>query len=150
LAAAFACICSGLACRVAIGPAAAAALSPRIYFTATESNGVPDDVGSVDFSCSDKIYTVVEFQDLSRERHEIEVIWRDPNGKTREHTRYPFVAIHETQRVWAWLRLHRPTGANVLSVIDSAAGMQEFIGEWSVKVIVDDRLVGKDRFNVLC
>jgi len=134
---------------ISIGPAAAAPLA-RIYFTATESNGVPNDEGAVEFSCSDTIYTVVEFQNLSRERHEIEVIWRDPNGKTREHTRYPFVAFRETERVWAWLRLHRPTGANVLSVIDSAAGMQEFIGEWSVKVVVDNRLVGKDRFNVLC
>ena len=143
MAAAFVCI------GIAIDPAAAAPPA-RIYFTATETNGVPSNEPAVEFSCSDKIYTVVEFQNLSRERHEIEVIWRDPNGKTREHTRYPFVAVGETERVWAWLRLHRPTGGNILSVIDSAAGMKEFIGEWSVKVILDNRLVGKDRFNVLC
>ncbi len=143
MAAAFVCI------GIAIDPVAAAPPA-RIYFTATETNGVPKNEPTVEFSCSDKIYTVVEFQNLSREPHEIEVIWRDPNGKTREHTRYPFVSVGETDRVWAWLRLHRPTGANILSVIDSTAGMKEFIGEWSVKVILDSRLVGKNRFNVLC
>jgi hypothetical protein len=34
--------------------------------------------------------------------------------------------------------------------MDPSAGMDEFVGEWRVKVLVDGRVIEQKKFNVIC
>ena len=101
------------------------------------------------FDCSDRIYTVVEAQGLALGKHELKVSWVDPAGIQKELTRYEFDAYPFT-RIWAWLQLNPPTGAIIGQVFDPSFGMEEFIGQWTAKVSIDDKLVKQHEFEVLC
>lgn len=122
----------------------------KVYLTSSELGGVPQPQPTSEFSCGDKIYAVIETAGLSRERHKLEAIWRDPNGKDREHTEYEFQVNNARERIWVWLKLHRSSDAALMSFINPSAGMDEFIGEWELRLAIDSKPIDTRSFSVLC
>ncbi len=102
------------------------------------------------FECEDTVYTVIEISDASLGMHELEVDWFDPSQSKREVTRYDFTVTNGQERIWAWLRLHRASGAGMMKWLDSSAGLEEFIGDWLVEVKVDGLNIGQTNFRVIC
>lgn len=121
-----------------------------VYLTAVESEGVPVPKPASEFSCSDKIYAVIEFSGLTKETHKLDAVWRDPHGKDREFTEYEFQAHSGQERIWVWLKLHRPAEAAIVSFLNPSAGMDEFIGKWELHLAIDDKPFETKSFNVLC
>jgi hypothetical protein len=128
-----------------------ASLSPHnVYLTAVESEGVPTGEPATQFSCSDKIFAVIELSGLSRDKHKLNAVWRDPQGKDREFTEYEFRSNNDRERIWVWLKLHRPAEAALVSFINPSAGMDEFIGEWELRLAIDNIPFDTKHFSVLC
>jgi hypothetical protein len=123
----------------------------KIYLTNKVENDQPgmDDQSNPVFDCTDRIYLVVEALNLSQEKHKLSVKWLNPVGKQQEKTDYEFDAVPFT-RIWAWLQLNGPPGAVIGQVFDPTFGMEEFIGEWSAHVAVDQKTVEKLNFVVVC
>jgi len=122
----------------------------QVYFSTADKYGSPYKDAKTQFDCSDKIYTVLELEDYEIGRHQLSVTWQDPEANTREKTTYPFSFRGKKIRLWSWLTLSRATGAAMIQWIDPAAGLEEFIGEWSVEVRINDKLLKRDQFQVSC
>ena len=60
------------------------------------------------------------------------------------------IAGYDYVRVWAWIQLSASKMASFGQIFDSSLGMDEFIGEWTVKVLVDSQEIGKINVDVLC
>ena len=120
-----------------------------IYLTRYAENGIPSREAHTDFDCSDRIYLVVEANNLTTEEHDLQVRWFNPVGDQQERTDYSFQAYPFT-RIWAWLQLSGPPGAVIGQVFDPAFGMEEFIGEWQTKITIDKKKIDDVEFNVLC
>lgn len=122
----------------------------RVYLARESADGTPTPQPVDVFSCDATIYAVAELENLPRGLHELLAVWSDPRGKARERTPLAFHARLANERVWVWLRLSRPSGAAAISFFDPAAGMIEFIGEWTVSVTLDGKKLETLRFKVLC
>ena len=120
-----------------------------VHLTNKFEAGKPDTEPMMQFDCSDRIHLVITAAGLSKEKHELKALWFDPTGERKEMTRYKFDAMPITQ-VWAWLQLHGPTGAIVGQMFDPSFGMEEFIGEWRVDVLIDGTRIAEQKFRVLC
>lgn len=127
-----------------------AAPQHNVYLTAEAKDGVPGNSAATDFGCTDTIYAVVELTGASKAKHHLEAVWRDPANKDRERTRYPFWVSREQERIWVWLKLHRPTEAALVQFLNPSAGMDEFIGEWEIRLFLDDEPLTVRKFKVLC
>ncbi len=133
-----------------LSPLSHAASSHHVFLTASEQDGVPLDQPATEFTCSDKIYAVIEVAGLSRDQHKLVAVWRDPHGKDREHTEYKFIVNNDKERIWVWLKLHRSTEAALVSFMNPSAGMDEFIGQWELQLAIDNKPIDKRSFSVLC
>ena len=131
-------------------PATSAASKHKVYLTAKEQAGAPVAEPATQFSCGDKIYAVLEISGLSREKHRLDAVWRDPYGKDREHTEYEFQVHSDFERIWVWLKLHRSGEAALVSFLNPSAGMEEFIGEWEIRLSLDNSPLENKKFSVLC
>ena len=129
---------------------AIAEITHKVYLTAKEKNGIPDTKPETEFTCSDKIYAILEISGLSKDKHQLEAVWTDPQGKKRERTKVPLYVSQDQARSWVWLRLHRPTGASVVTAFDPTYGMDDFIGEWTISIFIDKKRLTKKRFSVIC
>ena len=139
-----------IAVFVVTSPAVFSAANHNIYLTAAEVDEIPKAEPATEFSCSDKIYAVLELRGLSKENHQLDALWRDPQGKDREHTEYEFQVQSDMQRIWVWLKLHRPPEAALVSFMNPSAGMDEFIGTWELRLIIDGETIEKKSFSILC
>ena len=140
----------GLIFTVSLSNTAHSEAPHNVYLTATESDGIPVQQPATEFSCSDKIFAVIELSGLSKQKHKLDAIWRDPQGKDREFTEYEFQAHDDNERIWVWLKLHRPAEAALVSFINPSAGMDEFIGQWELRLAIDNKPFETKSFNVLC
>lgn len=134
-------------------PAAASAQSGyNIYLTAKERAGQPRNEPAETFSCSDKIYAVVEVNQPGggSGEHTLHATWRNPAGEDQEVTEYQFRAMNGHARIWVWLKLHRSGEAAIVQFMNPSAGMEEFVGMWELHVRVDGERIGKQSFEVLC
>jgi len=102
------------------------------------------------FGCEDKIYAVIQFTNHSPKLHQIEIEWTDPHGEVRELNNFPYFISGEIAHAWASLSLYRSVGAGMLQWINPAAGMEEFIGNWTLSVKVGDIIHENITFEVLC
>ena len=126
--------------------------SHKVYFSlADEFNGPKTEAEAKErFDCSDQIYTVAELSNYPTGEYQLTVIWKDPNDSVREKTSYPF-NVHNTQtRIWAWLTLSRATGAGLIQWIDPAAGLESFIGMWTIEVLINGKRISKQTIDVSC
>ena len=121
----------------------------RTYLTNKTINSQPDHLPVTEFSCSDRIYLVVESTGLSKEMHVLVVKWINPDHEQQELTRYKFKGI-PFSRNWAWLQLNGPTGAVLGQVFDPSFGMENFIGTWQAEVSMDNETVQNLEFFVIC
>ena len=136
-----------LAVILMMGPAQA---NVSIYTALADDTQVPDRSARERFSCTDQVYAVIELDDYTSGEHQLSVKWISPAGAQREHTRYGFSVFNSEERIWAWLKLHRASGAGMMQWLDSSAGMEEFIGNWKISISIDDVPVGESSFEVLC
>lgn len=139
-------LASGAVSSTPIAPAS----SYESYVTASEEAGIPMAEPADFFECSDRIFAVIEFNDLESGDHSLEIVWRDPAGNDRERNALTFPVSSSHERLWAWLKLHRPPGGTIASILDPASGLHEFIGEWRVEFWLDGNRVAGNRFQVLC
>ena len=144
-------IAFGLVASVANADSIADATQPftQQYLAAELTEGVPDEQARSSFNCTEPIYAVFESNELDRGKHQFKVLWIDPDGKERERVEYEFFARDQV-RIWGWLKLHRGAGNTLLSVFDSAAGMEDMIGLWTAKFLLDDEPIAEQDFDVLC
>lgn len=102
------------------------------------------------FDCDQKIVAVLLLKNYPVQLHDIVVKWMDPYGKERESTDIPTYTSKDSIYTWSSLSLHRDVTAGMLQWINPAAGMEEFIGEWQVKVMIGDKLIQSGKFTVVC
>lgn len=118
----------------------------EIFFSKTTLN--PSSQKS--FNCDDQVFTVIKFANHKPKLHQINISWKDPNGTERENNSFPFFVTEKETLAWASLKLHRSVGAGMLQWVNPAAGMEEFIGTWSIDVEVGSLLKRTANFEVLC
>ncbi|MDZ7839825.1 MAG: hypothetical protein U5R46_03245 [Gammaproteobacteria bacterium] len=136
----------------ALQAAALAQDSYKVYLTAKADAEVPLQEPMETFTCSDRIYGVLEVNqpDGGSGTHTLHATWRNPAGDDQEVTRYDFQITNGYARVWVWLKLNRSGEAAIVQFINPTAGMEEFIGMWELHVRVDGESVAKKTFEVLC
>ena len=121
----------------------------NVYLTNEVEEGYPTQKQMTEFSCSDRIYIVIEALGLSSEDHQMTVSWRDPTDAQQELTNYTFKG-QDYNRIWAWLQLSGPPGAVFGQIFDPSFGMEDFIGEWRAIVSLNRKKLAELPFNVLC
>ena len=102
------------------------------------------------FNCEDTIFMVIKFKHHQPKLHQIQIDWLDPNDQAREKNDFPFFVTEQESIAWASLKLHRSVGAGLLQWVNPAAGMEEFIGVWTVNVKVSNIVKQTLNFEVLC
>ena len=110
----------------------------------------PKDPAQTTFSCDDQIYLTIKFANHQPKLHQININWKDPNDQERENNSFPFFVTQKESLAWASLKLHRSAGAGMLQWINPAAGMEEFIGQWTVDVKVGSIINQTLQFEILC
>jgi len=93
---------------------------------------------------------MVTVNDLAQKVHSIAIDWIDPSGRQREYTVHKFQHSGHQQWMWAWLTLHPPRRGGALSLINPSFGMLAFVGVWTIKISINNKLLGKEKFEVLC
>ena len=124
--------------------------SANTYLSLEGEHGAPQTEARDRFDCSDKIFSVAELKHYPRGKHQLTVRWVDPHQTTRETTSYPFHIQRDSTRIWAWLSLSRGAGAGILQWIDPTAGLEEFIGRWTMQMEIDGKTIAESNFEVSC
>lgn len=115
-----------------------------------DQSGEPEFRFQGTFACTDNVFVVIDILDYPPGMHQLGVRWTDPSGTQREFTRHEFRVVGKEEQIWAWIKLSRAPGAGMLRWLDSSAGMEEFIGQWKVRVELDEQHVGELEFEVIC
>lgn len=141
-----------LLCLAALQPVQGAAKDEyTLYLTAKADSGDPANEPARRFSCSDKIYAVLEInRPGDTTRHTLFATWRNPSGEDQEFTKYSFQLINGRARIWVWLKLRRSAESSLVQFMNPSAGMEEFVGEWELRLRVDEQSIGKKKFEVIC
>ena len=124
--------------------------STKIYLALADEHERPLAFEKKSFDCTEKIFAVAELKHFPKGKHEFSVRWIDPADTVREHTRYPFHVHNEDTRLWSWLSLRRGAGAGMLQWLDPSAGLEEFIGPWTVEVHIDGKQLASLTMEVNC
>ncbi|MFT6031736.1 MAG: hypothetical protein ACI854_000261 [Arenicella sp.] len=124
--------------------------SSKVYFTVGDQHEFPLTEEKSNFDCSEKIFTVIELSNFAKAKYHLAIVWLDPSGTERERTEYPFTVVVDETRLWSWLSLSRAQGAAMIQWIDPAAGLEEFIGPWTVDVRINNQKIKTKKFEVLC
>ena len=134
-----------------LGIGAFAEDSPQIkaYVTRQVIDNEPAMEPDTVFDCTDRIYVVLEALRLTEKKTDLMVRWFNPTGDQQERTDFQFMAQPFT-RVWAWLQLNGPPGAVIGQVFDPSFGMEDFIGDWEAQVFLDNEIIDKISFQVVC
>lgn len=122
-----------------------------LHFTLRGEHGFPSKETVKSFDCLDRIYAVTELSYFKKGEYTIEFHWVDPDGNTRETTKYDFLMRKEPKtELWGWLELSRAKGAGMIQWLNPAAGLEEFIGFWTVELVLNGKTINKGQFEVLC
>jgi hypothetical protein len=124
--------------------------SSEVYFTVGDQYEYPLTEQRTSFGCSDKIFTVIELEYLPKSKYDLAIVWIDPSKTERERTEYPFDVIADQTRLWSWLRLVPAKGAAMIQWINPAAGLEEFVGPWTVEVRINNQKIASKNFEVIC
>lgn len=125
-------------------------VSAKIYFTLGDQYELPLKEEKQNFGCSDKIFTVIELKHLPKTEYDLAIVWKDPSNTERERTEYKFTVARDETRLWSWLSLSRATGAAMIQWVNPAAGLEEFIGPWTVEVRINNKKISTKHFDVIC
>jgi hypothetical protein len=121
-----------------------------LYLALEGESAQPTNKSKIHFDCSDKIYAVLELNNASRGKHSLSFRWNGPNNEELERVDYPFTVSNDKTRLWAWLNLIRSRGAGMISWINPAAGLEEFIGPWTIDAYIDKKKIASNSFSVDC
>lgn len=121
-----------------------------ISFSSQENNGLPLITDETKFDCSDQIYTIIDATNLSDKAIEATIVWKNPAAEIQEKTPLNLYPVDGKALGWAWLKLHKTTGASMLSFLDDSMGMENFIGDWQIELMINNKRVAERTFNVLC
>ena len=119
-------------------------------FSSQQNNGLPIISNESQFDCSNQIYAIVNAKNLDDQPVQATVVWKNPAGDIQEKTPVNLYPVEGKALGWAWIKLHKSTGASLLSFMDDSIGMDEFIGDWQIELLIDDKKVTDNSFNVLC
>lgn len=122
----------------------------NIYLSLAQDHDIPSTQNEDIFDCSDKIFAVVELNSYPIGKYNLAVIWTDPSQTVRERTKYDFHVRGENTRLWAWLSLTRGFGGGMLQWVNPAAGLEEFIGPWTIDININGKKIGQKSFEVSC
>ncbi len=101
------------------------------------------------FDCHDKIYIQATLLNLEETTYKASVVWINPKGNRQDSASYRFTG-DKHNKVWFWLKLHPAFGGRFLKSINPSFGMDDFIGEWNVKLYINDELIATNMFYVTC
>jgi len=138
---------------ISITPSSAAEqnkASSKVYFTLGDQHQFPLTEERNSFGCSDRIFTVVELSHMPKTKYDLAIVWIDPSNTERERTEYSFSVVAEETRLWSWLSLSPSTGAAMIQWINPAAGLEEFVGPWTVEIRINGRRITSKNFEVIC
>lgn len=124
--------------------------TPSIKLLLSDQFEYENSTAKSSFNCDQKVFAVIELHNYPKATHNITVNWLDPHDKQRESTQIPTYPVNAITYTWASLSLHRDVTAGMLQWINPAAGMEEFIGEWKVNVLIDGKLEKTKQFTVVC
>lgn len=124
--------------------------SSNVYFTLGDQHEFPLKEERDVFGCSDKIFTVVELSHLPKTKYDLSIVWIDPANTERERTEYPFTVSLDETRLWSWLSLSPSEGAAMIQWINPAAGLEEFVGPWTVEIRINNKKITTKSFEVVC
>lgn len=122
----------------------------KVYFALGNQHEFPLDEERKYFACSDKVFTVVELSNLPKTKYDLTIVWKDPSETERERTEYPFTVAAAETRLWSWLSLAPSKGAAMIQWINPAAGLEEFVGPWTVEVRINNKKISTKSFEVVC
>lgn len=122
----------------------------KVYFSLGDQYEYPLTDDRTSFGCSDKIFTVIELSYLPKSTYDLAIVWIDPSNTERERTEYPFDVVTDQTRLWSWLRLSPAKGAAMIQWINPAAGLEEFVGPWTVEVRINNQKIASKNFEVIC
>lgn len=131
-------------------PSAKKPVSSKIYFALGNKYELPLKEERNYFSCSDKIFTVIELNNLPRTQYDLAIVWKDPSNNERERTEHTFTVARDETRLWSWLSLSPSEGAAMIQWINPAAGLEEFVGPWTVDILINNRKISSKSFEVIC
>lgn len=100
------------------------------------------------FDCHDDIYIHVVFLNLEDMEHEASVEWINPKGLRQSNYSHRFQ--EGNYHAWFNLKLNPAFGGRFLKALDPSAGMDGFIGRWSVRFYLDGKLIADKAFYVAC
>ncbi|MFT5111338.1 MAG: hypothetical protein ACI8P9_000657 [Parasphingorhabdus sp.] len=121
-----------------------------ISFSSKKLGALPERTSETEFTCADTVYVLIDTKMLQTGVVPVEIQWIGPTRKRHELTRFEIFADQPDTLIWAWMRLHPPSGTKLTRAFDPSYGMRDFIGKWVVKILFHDRLVGTGGFDVLC
>lgn len=101
------------------------------------------------FDCKSRIHVVLEGV-RTKGSHVLEAYWVSPDGTREQFSRQEFRVNSVPVDAWVWLKLQPGFGGKMLASIDSGAGMDGYIGSWTVKVYLDEHLIDEQGFFVVC
>lgn len=100
------------------------------------------------YDCDDTISAGLLLDSEIRASQGVQFRWIAPTGHTQD-TSY-IEGNRASIEYNAWLKLNRPTGASLISWLEPAAGLLNFIGDWKVQASVDGNVVVEKTFTVEC
>ena len=121
-----------------------------LTFSSKKEGAMPVQTNETEFTCSDTIFILMHTQNLKPGVLPVEIQWIGPTRKRHELTRFEVYADQQESLIWAWLRLHPPSGTTLTRSFDPSYGMRTFIGKWAVKVLFHGKSVATGNFDVLC
>ena len=125
-------------------------LEVETSFSSKKSGPLPDRTNEREFTCSDTIYILIDATGLPEGVTPVEIHWIGPTRKRHELTEFEIYVDQPQNTIWAWLRLHPPSGTKLTRSFDPSYGMRQFIGKWGVKIHINNKLVDTAGFDVLC
>jgi len=119
-------------------------LQYKIILTNSLEKKVPVD----EFRCEEKIFLYFTWFGL-KGSHDLKVLWLKPGRRLQETTEYSFISKNQKElNTWLWLKLEKK--GREKGIFSSDFVWFDFIGQWDVEIFLDEELLEKKNFKVLC
>ncbi|MBI5643552.1 MAG: hypothetical protein HY954_08785 [Deltaproteobacteria bacterium] len=113
------------------------------------TNNIKEAKALSSFDCKDKVHVLIP-KVKANGAHLLEAYWINPEGKRQQYSRQEFTVGKKPVDVWVWLEFNPASGGRLFSSIDPSAGMGQFVGNWRVRVYLDEKLIEEKDFMVAC
>lgn len=138
--------------REAVYQVANNSASPEFYFS-DHITDIPRNESRAVFDCVGAIYAVLKFPASDRRLRNMQMHteWVNPQGEVELlDERAQYAEQNGIAYRWGGIILRRPQGGGLFSLLDHSAGMERFIGEWQVNLILDGLRLPAQSMRVEC